>query len=153
MTAKRKVSEWLAVFSEPDTDVRAQFASIYGQDPTLLRERIAWYGDVVRRFCQVYGQDQQVIIVRAPGRINLVGMHIDQRGGAVNPIACRDVVMVVEPREDDLVVLGNVDERFLAALPRDRRSRLYATTAIQPEAILLRVPRSEVPHGQTQRCA
>jgi N-acetylgalactosamine kinase len=114
MTAKRKASEWLAALSEPDTDVREQFACIYGQDSTLLSVRIAWYGDIVRRFCEAYGPDREVIVVRAPGRINLVGMHIDHRGGAVNPIACRDVVMVAEPREDDRVVLENVDHRFEA---------------------------------------
>jgi len=109
---KRKASEWLALLSDPDAAVRHRFVRIYGEDAESLKERIAWYGDAVRRFCEVYGQDQEVFVVRAPGRINLTGMHIDHRGGHVNPIACKEVVMVVEGREDDQVVLQNTDERF-----------------------------------------
>ncbi len=109
---KRKASEWLALLSDPDAAVRHRFVRIYGEATESLKERIAWYGDAVRRFCEVYGQDQEVFVVRAPGRINLTGMHIDHRGGHVNPIACREVVMVVEGREDDQVVLQNTDERF-----------------------------------------
>jgi N-acetylgalactosamine kinase len=108
----RKASEWLKLLSEPDADVRNRFARIYGEDVDSLEEWIGWYGDVVRRFCELYGQDRQVIIVRAPGRINLIGMHVDHRGGHVNSIASREVIMVVEGREDDRLVLHNTDERF-----------------------------------------
>jgi N-acetylgalactosamine kinase len=114
MKAKRKAGEWLQALSEPDSHARTQFAKIYGHDPPVLTERIAWYGEVLRHFCQAFGPEGEVVLVRAPGRINLVGMHIDHRGGAVNPIACRDVLMVVQQREDDRVVLKNVDERFEA---------------------------------------
>ena len=108
----RKASEWLKLLSEPDADVRNRFARIYGEDTDSLEERIGWYGDVVRRFCELYGRDREVIIVRAPGRINLIGMHVDHRGGHVNSIASREVIMVVEGGEDDRVILHNSDERF-----------------------------------------
>jgi len=108
----RKASDWLKLLSDPDADVRDRFARIYGQDTDYAKKRIAWYRDVVRRFCELYGQDREVIVVRAPGRINLVGMHVDHRGGHVNPIASREVIMVVEARKDDRVVLHNTDECF-----------------------------------------
>ncbi|MCK4602326.1 MAG: hypothetical protein KAU28_07655, partial [Phycisphaerae bacterium] len=42
----------------------------------------------------------------------LLGTHIDHRGGAVNPIAVGDTIFVVEPRNDDLVVLHNTDAEY-----------------------------------------
>jgi N-acetylgalactosamine kinase len=108
----RKAGDWLKLLSAPDADVRNRFARIYGEDADSLEEWIGWYRNVVRRFCELHGENREVIVVRAPGRINLIGMHIDHRGGHVNPIASREVIMVVEGREDDRVVLHNTDERF-----------------------------------------
>ncbi|HIC88386.1 MAG TPA: hypothetical protein EYP04_03160 [Anaerolineae bacterium] len=112
MREARKAGNWLRLLSDPDREVRNRFVRIYGEDTDLLEERIRWYRDVVRCFCELYGQDREAIVVRAPGRINLIGMHIDHRGGHVNPIASREVIMVVEGREDDRVVLYNTDECF-----------------------------------------
>jgi N-acetylgalactosamine kinase len=53
--------------------------------------------------------DRSVLIVRSTGRVNLVGTHIDHRGGAVNPICIKDMWLVVEPRDDDLVLAKNVE--------------------------------------------
>jgi galactokinase len=39
----------------------------------------------------------------------LVGTHIDHRGGSVNPICIKDMWLVVEPRDDELVLAKNVE--------------------------------------------
>lgn len=57
--------------------------------------------------------DQGIIVTRSPGRVNLMGRHIDHRGGSSNVMCIEDeTIMVVSPREDDLVVASNVDKRF-----------------------------------------
>jgi N-acetylgalactosamine kinase len=53
--------------------------------------------------------DRSVLIVRSTGRVNLVGTHVDHRGGSVNPICIKDMWLVVEPRDDDLVLAKNVE--------------------------------------------
>ncbi|MCK5806450.1 MAG: galactokinase, partial [Lentisphaeria bacterium] len=51
-----------------------------------------------------------VILCRAPGRINLMGRHVDHRGGHVNVMAInREVLVAAAPREDDVVRLRNLD--------------------------------------------
>jgi N-acetylgalactosamine kinase len=57
----------------------------------------------------LYNAEAETIIARAPARVNLVGMHIDHRGGSVNPIAAKEMVIVAQPRDDDYVVLHNID--------------------------------------------
>jgi N-acetylgalactosamine kinase len=55
-----------------------------------------------------------MFIVRAPGRVNLLGTHIDHRGGRVNPIAVRELVMVCFPRSDGRIRLANANPAYPA---------------------------------------
>ena len=70
------------------------------------------YIDLLTRFIEKYG-DRKVLLTRAPGRVNLMGRHIDHRGGSINVMAIdRDTVFVVSPREDDTVNLSNLDSTY-----------------------------------------
>ncbi len=49
-------------------------------------------------------------IVRAPGRVNLIGEHTDYNGGFVLPLAIdRAIWIALEPRDDDRVVVYSAD--------------------------------------------
>ena len=106
-----KVQTWLHAF-----DSKQCFEwlfSIYGEDEALLRERRARYVEALQVFANVFGGDSEVVIARAPGRINLMGRHVDHRGGHVNPMALNvETLMVAQPRDDDEVVAHNVEGVF-----------------------------------------
>lgn len=63
-------------------------------------------------FTAKYG-DRPAVLSSAPGRINLMGRHIEHRGGGVNmmAIAARTSI-VAAPRDDDTVNISNLDGRF-----------------------------------------
>ena len=64
---------------------------------------------VLQRFIERYG-DRKAVLARAPGRVNLMGRHIEHRGGSVNVMAVEAAtVFVASPREDDVIHLANVD--------------------------------------------
>jgi galactokinase len=58
---------------------------------------------VTRKFVELYGADP-AIVVRAPGRVNLIGEHTDYNDGFVFPAAIdRDVLIASAPRSDGQV--------------------------------------------------
>lgn len=85
------------------------FTTLYNEEAKNQKVR---YLNLLKTFIEKYG-DQKVVITRSPGRINLMGRHIDHRGGGINVIATdKDTVFVASMRNDDLVRIANVDGKF-----------------------------------------
>lgn len=102
----RSIEDWLGLLEAADGP-RHLFrpAETVAERGRLLREALALAG-------RVLGGQAQVIVLRSTGRINLMGMHIDHRGGAVNPIAVKDAFVVAHPRQDDHVRGFNVEKQY-----------------------------------------
>ncbi len=67
----------------------------------------------IHEFAERFPGHPPTFIVRAPGRVNLIGEHTDYNGLPVFPMALhRAVVVTLRPREDELVRLQNLDARF-----------------------------------------
>ena len=63
-------------------------------------------------FREKYG-DRPCLVASAPGRINLMGRHIEHRGGSTNMMATNQrMTFVVSPREDDIIHVANLDPLF-----------------------------------------
>ena len=85
------------------------------------------YTELIDLFIKRYG-DKKVIISRAPGRVNLMGRHIDHRGGGINVMDIdKDTVFIASPRDDDVVNMVNTD----GAYP-DRRFSIGETLNMAP---------------------
>ncbi len=98
-------STWEGLLADPPPSARRQFRHWYGEEVPWQPLR-AITADFIRRF----GPRRTVAIVRSPGRINLMGRHIDHQGGTVNVMAVnREIVLVAAPRADDLVTLSNTN--------------------------------------------
>ncbi len=65
--------------------------------------------EVGRRFAGVFGGEPSAV-VRAPGRVNLIGEHTDYNDGYVLPVAIdRSVLVATAPRGDRQVVIHALD--------------------------------------------
>jgi N-acetylgalactosamine kinase len=74
------------------------------------REPAGLASSAVKGLAQRIGGDRRCIVVRSPGRINLMGRHVDHQGGTCNLLAIdREIVMAASPRQDDTINLWNVD--------------------------------------------
>jgi len=70
--------------------------------------------DIEQLFEKKFGASSCAFTVRAPGRVNLIGEHIDYNDGFVLPMALPlSVLLRVRPRDDRKVILfaANFDER------------------------------------------
>lgn len=106
----KPVSEWLSLFEKMSPVMQKTLAEIYGVGSDLDERRQA-YIRVLCHFKEKFGE-QKVIITRAPGRANLMGRHIDTRGGKVNVISInREVIAVAAPNKK-AVRMSNADSHF-----------------------------------------
>ncbi|MGA9532603.1 MAG: galactokinase [Anaerolineales bacterium] len=66
-------------------------------------------GDLVLRFEQIFDQTP-TLVARGPGRVNLLGEHVDYNGGLALPCAIdRSALLAAAPRTDRIVDLIAVD--------------------------------------------
>jgi len=69
-------------------------ASSFGRSCNVLQQQVAW--EFERRF-----QSPPVWVVRAPGRVNLIGEHTDYNDGFVMPMAIDRAVWIALRRRAD----------------------------------------------------
>lgn len=103
------IAEWMALLNNPNSKLYHKLTEIYG-NRDLLKRPIALLRRSIEEFARSYGTDRKVFVVRSTGRVNLLGMHVDHRGGSVNPIAIKEAFFVVQPRDDDTVVVRSIED-------------------------------------------
>ena len=70
------------------------------------------YRDIVQAFSDTYGHAPQ-FIARAPGRVNLIGEHVDYCGYGVLPMALeQDIAMAVSVSDSSTLTLANMDQQY-----------------------------------------
>ena len=112
MPHARPIAEWRQLFEDRESAVHDRLKDIYGRESAEVERRLPMWLKALDGFAHSFSPYAAVFIARACGRVNLLGMHIDHRGGAVNALAVGDMLFVVEAREDDLVALRNIDYHY-----------------------------------------
>lgn len=105
----RTVRQWLARIEGKQVSSRRWMRHIYGDHPEVHKSKLDNLARVLECYGRRFGFEDKVCIVRAPGRVNLMGRHVDHRGGTTNFLAIdRETIAVAGPRQDDQVVAVNV---------------------------------------------
>ena len=108
----KSVTKWLELCDKPGGALYSLFEGIYGQGGPIVEKAVQTCRIALQLFAEAFGKERQVIVARSTGRINLFGMHIDHRGGPVNPIAINELFLVASPRDDDIVRVRNVEATY-----------------------------------------
>ena len=112
MIGQINTHEWIRAIRGRDNNLISRLQSIYGNSESLLEERLDALSETVTRFREAYG-DRGVSFVRAPGRLNTVGMHADHRGAFINPISLdKEILICFSRRDDDRVEVRNLDPAY-----------------------------------------
>ncbi len=106
----RRASEWLRRFESKETASK-HLRDTYGDDEVLVESRRRLLVSMLRSYVSQYADDD-VVITRAPGRLNIMGRHVDSQGGHTNLMAIdKDLYLIVGTRSDRQVMLHNLNAR------------------------------------------
>ena len=104
----RTVKQWLNKIQQHVPALQKWGQRIYGQHKELYEVKGKELSKVLNCYGKRFGFDEKVCIVRVPGRINLMGRHIDRQGGFNNFLALdRETIAVAGVRKDNNVIAVN----------------------------------------------
>ena len=110
--ALKPARQWLRIVESRSPRWLGVLRNTYGRDEALLEPHGRALAKLVRTFVRHHGPERKMILCRAPGRVNLMGRHVDHRGGYVNVMTFgREVVLAAAERDDDAVSMRNVSPR------------------------------------------
>ncbi|KAM1723392.1 hypothetical protein COP2_022277 [Malus domestica] len=97
--------------------------AVYGDSSQLDEARLRFHR-LKSKFQQVFGHPPQ-LFARSPGRVNLIGEHIDYEGYSVLPMAIRqDTIVAIRKRDDGdtekVLRIANVNDKYqICTYPAD----------------------------------
>lgn len=103
------IENWILLFDDR-TKAKEYLKNDYGVNYHKFEEKRELLLSLLKLHKEKFG-NEEVIIVRAPGRINLMGRHIDHQGGDVNLIAIdQEIFITAALRKDSKILAYNIDE-------------------------------------------
>ncbi len=106
------VTQWLERIDRQVPSLKRWLKKIYGPHESLYQQKSKDLKKVLKCYGKKFGCDNKVCIVRAPGRLNLMGRHVDHRGGFNNFLAIdRETIAVAGIRKDNNVIAVNTEPK------------------------------------------
>ena len=95
----------------PENGLLDRFSELYCENIDDIKQHLELYIPLLECAENKIGEDKTVALVRSPGRLNVMGRHVDHQGGNCNLMTIGyETLMAVHPRDDDMVCLHHVDE-------------------------------------------
>ncbi|MFC1562600.1 galactokinase [candidate division KSB1 bacterium] len=107
-----EIKRWLELLENRPSSFFQYIEQYYLSDEDIFNAEKELFLKALEYSEEIYGRNEKVAILRIPGRVNLLGMHIDHRMGSVNPIAIHNLIMVIQPRNDDKIFIYNCNPSF-----------------------------------------
>jgi N-acetylgalactosamine kinase len=101
----------IANYLENRIESRQVFTRVYGDNLEIVESRRKHWLSALLGFARQFGANRGVLLARAPGRANLMGMHIEHQGGSENHVLLsREVIVVAAQNQIGLLRIRNVED-------------------------------------------
>ena len=108
-----EIKDILKKISQQDTSIAKWLHDQLNGDSDEIAIQLTRLQNLFTKFHQQYPKQKNVFIIRAPGRVNLIGEHTDYNGYPVLPIAIdREIFVTVAPLNMPVVRISNTDSKF-----------------------------------------
>lgn len=105
------ISEWQNAMQSGK--LRAVLDTVYGGVQPLVNERVCAVEKLLEAAAGKWTPDSRVTIIRSPGRVNVMGRHVDHQGGNCNLMTIGyETLIAARVRNDDKVTLCNLQPEF-----------------------------------------
>ncbi len=119
----RPLTDWcdelqgIVTGATPDSGLKTVLNKIYSHDQETLSNHLELYFPLLDYVTKKLDPNEKIGLIRSPGRLNVMGRHVDHQGGNCNLMTIGyETLMAVHPREDDMICLHHVDEANFAAV-------------------------------------
>jgi len=103
---------WLEKLLSKTNAIKQEFVEIYGNHPAVIEERLNSSIELVKQFIKTYDGEKNILLTRAPARVNLMGRHIDHQGGFINTVAInKEILIAASSRNDSFIRVHNIHNK------------------------------------------
>ncbi|MBD3337759.1 MAG: hypothetical protein GF353_01535, partial [Candidatus Lokiarchaeota archaeon] len=113
------IDEWYSLFKNKQNS-KDLLSKDYGEDYPQLERKRRIILNLLNFYKDKFQNDEKLVLSRIPGRINLMGRHIDHQGGRVNLIAIdREILIIASKRSDQKINAYNSDSHYFPDISFD----------------------------------
>ncbi len=116
-TEYHTVKSWLTALAQnTGNSLQSKINELYGNDQSVMMRQKKRLQELLECAGERWGDDAAVSVIRSPGRVNIMGRHVDHQGGNCNLMTIgSETLMAAKLRSDDRVTLYNLNKEFAPA--------------------------------------
>ncbi|MGV9199648.1 MAG: galactokinase [Promethearchaeia archaeon] len=131
------IDKWLTTNKGREI-LESHLLQTYGKNYNKIKDKLSFIQSLLELHKTAYG-NQNCSIIRVPGRINLMGRHVDHQGGVLNLMAIdREMIFIASSRNDHKINVQNYKSKKFPAI--------QFLTKINPN--ILRIPWKKIIENQ-----
>lgn len=107
----RPLKEWQKLLCNDNPRKKAFLLSLYGKNEDVQKRQSGILQELLVKSAETFTPDQKLLLVRSPGRLNVMGRHVDHQGGNCNLMTISfETMCFAAPRTDDTITLTHCNQ-------------------------------------------